>query len=213
MACRLRKGAFRPGQSFAKAVEDKIIAVIGLVVLLPALLLIALAIKLESPGPVLFKQKRYGYRNQIFQMYKFRTMYAESTDAMGTRLTESNDTRVTGVGRVLRKYSWDELPQLFNVLKGDMSIVGPRPHALAASAAGVAYPDTDAKYTLRQRMKPGLTGWAQVNGWRGPTDTLEEIQGRLVHDIYYVENWSIYLDLKILFLTGWVLIHPPQTAC
>lgn len=209
---RLYKTPLDPAGSLIKAIEDKVISVGAVALLGPLLLLIALAIKLDSPGPILFRQKRYGYRNEIFELFKFRTMYANSTDAAGARLTERGDPRVTQVGRFLRKYSLDELPQLFNVLKGEMSVVGPRPHAIAATAAGIFYADTADNYPLRHRIKPGLTGWAQVNGWRGPTDTLEEIQGRLAHDIYYVENWSILLDFKILFRTARAVIEPPSTA-
>lgn len=198
--------------SLVKMVEDKLIAALGLVLLSPLLVILAVLIKLDSPGPVLFRQMRYGYRNELIDVRKFRTMYAHQGDPEGTRLTERADKRITRIGRFLRRTSLDELPQLLNVLRGDMSVVGPRPHALAASAAGIPYEHTMEDYTLRHRVKPGITGWAQVNGLRGDTETLEKIRNRVAHDIYYIENWSVHLDIEILLRTAWQLIRPPNTA-
>jgi Undecaprenyl-phosphate glucose phosphotransferase len=181
-----------------KRVEDVMVASSCLLFLLPLMLLIALAIKLDSPGPVLFRQKRLGINNLPFDLFKFRTMYVEQTDPFGHQLTRAGDPRITRVGRFLRRTSMDELPQLINVLKGEMSVVGPRPHALAASAAGVSYARAIIDYPIRHRVKPGITGWAQVNGWRGETTTIEQIRRRVEHDLYYIENWSLSFDFLIL---------------
>jgi exopolysaccharide biosynthesis polyprenyl glycosylphosphotransferase len=167
----------------------------------PLLLFIALLIRLDSPGPVLFRQKRYGLNNRLIEVLKFRTMYHEARDENAEQLTRRNDPRVTRVGAFLRRTSMDELPQFLNVLRGEMSIVGPRPHALAAKAGRLLYQDAVRYYDSRHRMKPGITGWAQVNGWRGETDTVEQIRKRVEHDLYYIENWSIRLDLKIIIRT------------
>jgi len=185
----------------AKEAEDRVLGVMITALILPVMALIALAIKLDSPGPVLFRQKRFGFNNDLIDVFKFRTMYTECTDPRGDQLTRRNDPRVTRVGAFLRKTSLDELPQFFNVLRGDMSIVGPRPHAVASKAAGCLYQDAAPHYDARHRVKPGITGWAQINGWRGPTETLTQIQKRVEHDLYYIENWSIWLDLKIIVLT------------
>jgi lipopolysaccharide/colanic/teichoic acid biosynthesis glycosyltransferase len=198
--------------SLLKTVEDKLIAALSLVLLSPLFIILAVLIKIDSPGPVLFCQVRYGYRNALINVYKFRTMYAHQGDPEGTRLTERADKRITRIGRLLRRTSLDELPQLLNVLRGDMSVVGPRPHARAASAAGIPYEQTMEDYALRHRVKPGITGWAQVNGLRGDTETLEKIWSRVAHDLYYIENWSLLLDIEILLRTAWQLIRPPNTA-
>jgi len=153
---------------------------------------------LDSRGPVFFKQKRLGVNNLPFEVFKFRTMYIEQADQLGNQLTQAGDPRITRVGRFLRTTSLDELPQLINVLRGEMSLVGPRPHALAASAAGVSYARAVGGYPIRHRVKPGITGWAQVNGWRGETNTIEQIRRRVEHDLYYIENWSLTFDLLIL---------------
>jgi exopolysaccharide biosynthesis polyprenyl glycosylphosphotransferase len=184
--------------TLVKRLEDVVIAVICLLIMLPLLIVITLAIKLDSPGPVLFRQKRLGVNNLPFTLLKFRSMYMEHTDPLGRQLTQAEDPRITRVGRLLRNTSLDELPQLINVLRGEMSVVGPRPHALAASAAGIAYSRAVADYPIRHRMKPGITGWAQVNGWRGETRTIEQIRRRVEHDLYYIENWSLTLDFLIL---------------
>ena len=165
------------------------------------MLMIALLIRLDSRGPVLFRQKRYGFNNELIEVLKFRTMYQERSDANGEQLTQRNDPRVTRVGAFLRRTSLDELPQFLNVLRGEMSIVGPRPHALAAKAGPLLYQEAVKHYNLRHRVKPGITGWAQVNGWRGETNTLEQIRKRVEHDLYYIEHWSIALDLRIIART------------
>jgi Undecaprenyl-phosphate glucose phosphotransferase len=188
-------------QLFVKRVEDCVVAGLALLVFGPLLGLAALAIRLDSPGPVFFRQPRRGFNQRIFSVYKFRTMYVEHTDVFGNRLVSRGDTRVTRVGKWLRKTSIDEVPQLFNVLQGDMSIVGPRPHPLNAKAGERLYPDVVPRYPVRHRMKPGITGWAQVNGWRGETDTEEKIERRVEHDLYYIDNWSPLFDLKVILMT------------
>ncbi len=185
---------------------DKIVGGLILLAAAPVMALVALAIKLDSRGPLLFKQKRYGFNNELIGVYKFRSMYAEQTDAMASKLVTRDDPRVTRVGRFIRKTSLDELPQLFNVvLKGNLSLVGPRPHAVNAQAAQRRYDEAVDGYFARHRVKPGITGWAQINGWRGETDTAEKIQARVEHDLYYIENWSLLLDLYILARTPFAL--------
>ncbi|MEX0841743.1 MAG: undecaprenyl-phosphate glucose phosphotransferase, partial [Xanthobacteraceae bacterium] len=187
---------------------DKIIGGLLLLPALPLMALIALAIKLESRGPVIFKQKRYGFNNELVEIYKFRSMYADQADATATRLVTRDDPRVTRVGRILRKTSMDELPQLFNVVfKGNLSLVGPRPHAVNAQAEQRRYDEAVDGYFARHRVKPGITGWAQINGWRGETDTAEKIQARVEHDLYYIENWSLLFDLYILARTPFALLR------
>ena len=168
---------------------------------------IALAIKFDSPGRVLFKQKRQGFNNNPFEVWKFRTMHAhlEKPDCI-VQVTK-DDPRVTRRGRFLRRTSLDELPQLFNVLRGEMSIVGPRPHAAATKAQGHLFEDIVDSYAARHRVNPGITGWAQVNGWRGETNTVEDIQKRVEHDLYYIDNWSIWLDLVIVARTTGALFR------
>ena len=185
------------------------IVITGLVCLcaLPVIVLIVLLIKLDSRGPVFFKQRRYGFQNEIIEVLKFRSMYVDCADVDAEKLTTRNDPRVTRVGAFLRRFSLDELPQLFNVLKGDMSLVGPRPHALKAKAGGKLYQDVIRNYGHRIKVKPGLTGWAQVNGWRGNTETEEQLRKRVEYDLHYIENWSIMLDLKILLRTFWIVIE------
>ncbi len=190
----------------SKSIEDCILAALFLLFVGPLMLLIALAIKLDSRGPVLFKQRRQGFNNEQFEVWKFRTMYANMADADCEVQTTMNDPRITRVGRFLRKSSLDELPQLINVLRGDMSLVGPRPHANGTKAEGRLFEEVVVQYASRHRVKPGITGWAQVNGWRGETDTIEKVRKRVEFDLYYIDNWSVWLDLKILLKTIAVLI-------
>ena len=186
---------------------DRVIGTLALLALTPVMLLTALAIKLDSRGPVLFKQKRHGFNNELIEVYKFRSMYTHQSDRDAMRLVSKGDPRVTRVGRFIRRSSIDELPQLINVLRGELSLVGPRPHALQAKAADKLYHDAVDGYFARHRVKPGLTGWAQINGWRGETDTEEKIIKRVEHDLYYIDHWSVVLDLYILFKTPLALLQ------
>jgi len=190
-----------------KLVEDRVLAAVLLTLLSPFMLLIGLLVRLDSPGPALFRQKRYGFNNELIEVYKFRTLYQNKSDTNAATLVTKNDNRVTRLGRFLRKTSLDELPQLITVLKGDMSIVGPRPHATQAKAADQLYDDAVDGYFARHRVKPGITGWAQVNGWRGETDTQEKILRRTEFDLYYIEHWSILFDLKIILMTPFALLE------
>ncbi|MGE0096456.1 MAG: undecaprenyl-phosphate glucose phosphotransferase [Alphaproteobacteria bacterium] len=185
-----------------KEIEDRVVAAGILLLISPLMLAIAALIKLDSRGPVLFRQKRYGYNNQLIEVFKFRTMYHDMRDVNAEQLTQRNDPRITRLGAYLRKWSLDELPQFLNVLRGDMSVVGPRPHAVSAKAAGALYQDAVQDYVSRHRVKPGITGWAQINGWRGETETLLQIRKRVEHDVAYIENWSVWLDVKIILLTA-----------
>ncbi len=185
----------------AKWLFDKAIATTAIVLLSPVLIAVAIAVRLDSRGPIFFKQKRYGLNNELIEVFKFRSMYVDMCDASASRLVTKEDPRVTPVGRFIRKTSLDELPQLFNVLLGNLSLVGPRPHAVAAKAGNDLYDHVVESYFKRHKVKPGITGWAQINGWRGETDTHEKIQKRVEHDLYYIENWSIFLDLYILVKT------------
>jgi exopolysaccharide biosynthesis polyprenyl glycosylphosphotransferase len=169
-----------------------------LVVLFPLLLLVALLIKLDSRGPVLFRQTRHGFNNEPIRVLKFRTMTTFSDAPGAFRQCVRGDPRVTRIGRILRRTNIDELPQLFNVLKGDMSMVGPRPHAVAHNEM---YEGRIRRLWRRHNVKPGITGWAQVNGLRGETDTIEKMEKRVEYDLYYIANWSLAFDLKILILT------------
>jgi Undecaprenyl-phosphate glucose phosphotransferase len=186
---------------------DKIAAGLALLLFAPLMTAIALLIKLDSNGPVLFRQKRQGFNNELIDVYKFRSMYVDHADMDANRLVTKDDPRVTRIGKFLRKTSLDELPQFFNVLKGDLSLVGPRPHALKAKAEDKLYYDVVDGYFARHRVKPGVTGWAQINGWRGETDTAEKIQRRVEHDLYYIENWSVTFDLYICLMTPFALLR------
>jgi putative colanic acid biosynthesis UDP-glucose lipid carrier transferase len=189
---------------FLKTLEDRVLGVAGLVVAAPALLLIALAIKLQDGGAILFKQRRHGFNNEVFTILKFRTMTV-AEDGEAIRQATPDDPRITPFGRFLRRYSLDELPQLLNVLKGEMSLVGPRPHALAHNHA---YAQTIENYSGRHKMKPGLTGWAQVNGYRGETSEKELMADRVRFDLDYIDNWSLWFDIKILLLTVAAVLFP-----
>jgi exopolysaccharide biosynthesis polyprenyl glycosylphosphotransferase len=185
----------------AKRVVDIVGSVAGLLVLSPLMIAIAVAIKWTSPGPVFFRQKRYGYHNRRFWIYKFRTMYVHLEDRRGTLQTTSGDPRVTPLGRFLRRTSLDELPQLINVLKGDMSLVGPRPHVPGMLAGGMLYEELTPYYFQRHNMRPGMTGLAQVSGFRGSTVSPASAVERLDCDLRYIETWSFRLDLSIIFRT------------
>ena len=193
-----------------KAGFDRLLSLAAIAVLSPVMLAVACAVKLESRGPVLFRQKRYGFNNELIEVFKFRSMYVEQCDQTASRLVSQNDPRVTKVGRFIRKSSLDELPQFFNVLRGDLSLVGPRPHATQAKAEEKLYDDLVEGYFARHRVKPGITGWAQINGWRGETDTKDKILRRIEHDLYYIENWSVLFDLYILAKTPWSLLNTDQ---
>jgi Undecaprenyl-phosphate glucose phosphotransferase len=188
-----------------KTVFDHVASGLLLVVLAPLMVAVAVAIKLDSKGPVLFRQRRHGFNNQVIEVLKFRTLHHEFSDPNAKRTVVKGDPRVTRVGRVLRKTSIDELPQLVNVLRGELSLVGPRPHALNASIKDRLWEDVVDKYYARHRVKPGLTGWAQVNGSRGGLETTEQLQRRIDHDLYYIENWSLLFDIYILCVTPFAL--------
>lgn len=184
-----------------KRATDLGIAITALILLAPLFLAVAVILKCESRGPVFFRQPRFGINNRTINILKFRSMYHAQQDLRADRLVTRNDPRVTPVGRFLRRSSIDELPQLLNVLRGEMSIVGPRPHAKNAKAAGRTYQEVVQEYAHRHRIKPGITGWAQVNGWRGETDTEDKIIRRCEHDLYYIDNCSFALDVYIIFAT------------
>ena len=180
-----------------KRAFDIVAASCGIILTLPLLLLIAALIRLDSPGPVLFRQRRYGFNQQAFRIFKFRTM-TTTDDGQVVVQAKRNDPRITRLGHLLRRYNLDELPQLLNVIAGDMSLVGPRPHALAHD---IEFERKIANYARRHNVKPGITGWAQVNGFRGETDTDEKMAGRVAYDHWYIDNWSFWLDITILFRT------------
>jgi len=185
---------------------DTLLSALIILLAMPMFVVIAVLIRLESPGPILFRQPRYGFNNQLIEVFKFRTMEASAADALGVRLTERDDPRVTRVGTYLRRFSLDELPQLLNVLCGEMSLVGPRPHAIRTTAGTRQCDEVVAAYAVRHKVKPGITGWAQVSGWRGTMETEDHLIQRVEHDLYYVKNWSAWLDLKILFMTFWTVV-------
>ena len=190
-----------------KRLLDLAIGIPAVLILSPLLIGAAIAVKLSGPGPIFFRQQRIGKDGRPFLIFKFRTMHKALTDPTAEKLTEKDDPRVTRVGAFLRRTSIDELPQLFNVLKGDMSIVGPRPHAPAAKAAESLYWEVDERYWARHCIKPGMTGLAQVRGHRGPTDRHEDLINRLQSDLEYVTNWSMWRDLRIIVATLGVLAH------
>lgn len=192
---------FRDINQVVKRAEDLFIASIALVALSPVLAVAALLVRLSGPGPILFVQPRIGFNNEIIHVIKFRTMYAHLTDLGASQTTTRRDYRVTPVGRILRKLSIDELPQLFNVLQGSMSLVGPRPHAVEMKVGDLYYHDAVSGYAGRHRVKPGITGLAQVKGLRGEVRTIERAKRRVELDKEYLERWSVWLDLKILLLT------------
>lgn len=194
-------------QAVKKAVFDRMIGGALLLCAAVPLLLVAVLIKLDSPGPVLFRQPRIGFDNRMFSIFKFRTMHTSMTDLLADRQTTRDDPRVTRVGRWLRRFSIDELPQLLNVMQGTMSLVGPRPHAPNTKAADKLFAEVVSQYAVRHRVKPGITGWAQVNGWRGETKTEDQVRSRVRFDLDYIQDWSLTLDLKILMLTLFREVH------
>lgn len=182
-----------------KWLEDKVLGFAIFLLISPVLLAIGLAVRLTSPGPALFKQKRHGWNGEEISILKFRSMYVSQENArVAVTQATKGDPRITPLGRFLRSTSLDELPQFLNVLQGNMSIVGPRPHAVAHN---FQYREHIPRYMLRHKVKPGITGWAQINGFRGETDTIDKMESRIKADLYYIENWSLWLDLKIIFLT------------
>ena len=190
-----------------KRVFDLATSITALIVLSPVMLLCALAIKLEDGGPVFFRQRRMGRGNTFFDIYKFRSMREAKADVAGRRSASKEDDRVTRVGRFLRRTSLDELPQLINVLLGDMSVVGPRPHALGSQAGEKMFWQVDRKYWQRHCLRPGITGLAQIRGLRGATDTEDELSARLDADLEYLSNWSLFGDIWIVLSTLKVLVH------
>jgi Undecaprenyl-phosphate glucose phosphotransferase len=186
----------------AKRAFDILFASLALLVLWPVMLATAVAIRLDSPGPVLFFQKRHGFNHRPVDVWKFRSMHHADADPLARTIVTRGDPRVTMVGRFIRKTSIDELPQLFNVLLGDLSLVGPRPHAInAQSSRQQLFAEIVEGYSGRHKVPPGITGWAQVSGWRGEIDDPEKLRQRFEHDLFYIENWSLWLDLKILLMT------------
>ena len=193
-------------KAFEKRIFDIVFASLALVLFMPLMLVIAALIKLDSPGPVLFKQRRHGFNNKPIAVLKFRSMYTDQCDPTAVKQVRRGDARVTRIGRFIRRASIDELPQFVNVLRGELSLVGPRPHAMSARTGDIIYDQVTEAYSARHKVKPGVTGWAQINGLRGEMNTPEKIKARVEHDLYYIENWSIWLDFKIMLLTPWSLV-------
>ncbi len=192
---------------------DHVVGFLILLAALPVMGLVALAIKLDSPGPVLFRQKRFGFNNERIDVFKFRSLYHHQADPTAAKVVTKDDPRVTRVGRFIRKTSLDELPQLFNVVfKNNLSLVGPRPHAVQGKLQSRLFDEAVDGYFARHRVKPGITGWAQINGWRGEVDTDEKIQKRVEFDLYYIENWSVLFDLFILLKTPLALMTKNENA-
>jgi putative colanic acid biosynthesis UDP-glucose lipid carrier transferase len=194
-------------RSVAKELFDKIFSAVALVLMAPLCLVIAACVKYSSTGPIFFKQPRLGLNGKKFMIYKFRTMKMHQEEGNKVTQATQNDPRITPVGQFLRRTSLDELPQFINVFLGDMSVVGPRPHALQHNEM---YKDIMDLYMLRHRVKPGITGWAQVNGHRGETDTIDKMAKRVQFDLYYIQNWSLWLDVQIIAWTafrGWTDNH------
>jgi putative colanic acid biosynthesis UDP-glucose lipid carrier transferase len=195
--------------SVFKRAEDVVIGVLALLILWPVMLIVAILVKLDSKGPVLFRQARQGFNNNVITVLKFRTMVHGSQVTEEVVQAKPNDRRVTRVGRVLRRTSIDELPQIFNVLRGEMSLVGPRPHAVVHNQQ---YAELIDDYLGRHRVQPGITGWAQINGLRGETDTVDKMRQRVEHDLFYIDRWSIALDLKIIVLTAVSILFDRRSA-
>jgi Undecaprenyl-phosphate glucose phosphotransferase len=203
-------GPLSPAKAVLKRTEDLVLAGLLALLAVPLMLVVAVLVKATSRGPVFFRQRRVGLNNQVFGLLKFRTMYAHCADSDARRQTSRNDARVTKLGSFLRRSSLDELPQLWNVLRGEMSLVGPRPHALQTTVNGVQLEAAAPGYSSRHRVKPGITGWAQVNGCRGELDTVEKIVRRVDYDLDYIRNWSLLLDLQIIWRTLRIVIADPN---
>jgi Undecaprenyl-phosphate glucose phosphotransferase len=203
-SAELKRAPLTPGEQTAKRIIDILLAALALVMLSPLIGLVALAIKLDSRGPALFVQTRNGFNGRPFRIYKFRTMFVLE-DGPVVRKATKNDPRVTTLGRLLRRTNLDELPQLFNVIAGDMSLIGPRPHAAAHNSE---YERIIANYAYRYHVKPGLTGWAQIHGFRGETLTVDRMVKRVEFDLWYINNWSVWLDLKIMLRTLMLGLQP-----
>jgi Undecaprenyl-phosphate glucose phosphotransferase len=197
----------RDWDSVAKRAFDVVFSALAIIIFSPVMFATAIAIKLDSKGPVIFRQQRHGFNNEVIQVLKFRSMYVDRCDPTARNAVIRDDPRVTRVGRFIRKTSLDEFPQFFNALRGDLSLVGPRPHAITAQSQDKLYAEVVDGYFARHRVKPGVTGWAQINGWRGEIDTDEKIRRRTEFDLYYIENWSLRLDLKILLMTPLRLLN------
>lgn len=207
IALMVSQGPLRLSERIIKRSFDIICALIAIPLLLIPMIITAIIIRLESAGPVIFSQQRIGLGNISFKIYKFRSMRFETSDSNGERSTSRDDDRITRVGAFIRKTSIDELPQIFNVLSGSMSMVGPRPHAIGSRAENILFWDIDARYWHRHTMKPGLTGLAQVRGFRGATEKRQDLEERLQSDLDYRANWSLWTDIKIILMTFRVLIH------
>jgi undecaprenyl-phosphate galactose phosphotransferase/putative colanic acid biosynthesis UDP-glucose lipid carrier transferase len=197
LAIEIQRAPFSGPERFVKRVMDILVAALALIFFVPVMALTAIAIKLDGPGPVIFRQHRKGFNGRQFIMFKFRTMKVQENGPMVAQVTR-DDPRVTAIGRLLREASIDELPQLLNVLKGDMSLIGPRPHALAHDNY---FENILSDYAFRHHVKPGITGWAQCNGARGATPSIEHISERVRLDLWYINNWSLWLDIQILIKT------------
>ncbi|RYE94710.1 MAG: exopolysaccharide biosynthesis polyprenyl glycosylphosphotransferase, partial [Oxalobacteraceae bacterium] len=191
-----------------KRAEDLILGTLILIMVAPFLIIVAIAVKLDSPGPIFFRQEREGFNQRSFHIWKFRSMRTDMLEYREIQQARVGDPRVTRVGRIIRATSIDEIPQLFNVVIGNMSLVGPRPHAPSTRVAGVLFSEATQKYAARHRVKPGMTGWAQVNGWRGETDTDEKLLKRVEFDLFYIDHWSVGFDLYIMARTVAAVLFP-----
>lgn len=202
----IHKRPIQGWQAIQKRGFDLVVASLAIIAFAPVMLACALAVRLESPGPILFRQQRHGFNNRPIWVWKFRSMYVDRCDPSAVKAVRRGDARVTRVGRFLRRTSLDELPQFFNVLAGDLSVVGPRPHATAARTGDILYDTVVETYSGRHKVKPGITGWAQVNGWRGELNSPDKIRARIEHDLYYIEHWSLWMDIRIVAMTPLSLI-------
>jgi len=209
---RISGAEINQGKALAKRAQDLIVGTIALFMVAPIMLMVALAVKLDSPGPIFFRQRRHGFNNEEIVVWKFRSMRTDASDAKAARQISADDDRVTRVGKFIRKTSLDELPQLINVLTGEMSLVGPRPHAIGMKTGDVESSRLVAEYAHRHRMKPGMTGWAAINGSRGAVDTPELVRQRVALDVEYIERQSFWLDLYIMFMTIPCLLGDSETV-